>query len=205
MTDETLRSQFFPVDLPAGVTGRVVDTATAFTVGGQLRIFDPPALGHFQPPQSRQAQVQRLAESFGHSGEEAVVLYDADEKPVGWFWGYMAYADTFTIDTFGLIPGYRGRGVYSAFVRALLAYLTAVGYERVTVITHANNRAMLIANLKAGFHIAGMEVHESLGAAVKLAYLVHADRREDFGEAFRLQPDPRVEDQAGQPGPFDEE
>ncbi len=111
---------------------------------------------------------------------------------MGWFWGYMEYADTFTIDTFGLIPAYRGRGIYSAFIRVLLAYLTAVGYERVTLFTHPNNRAMLIANLKAGFSIAGMEINESTGALVKLVYHLHDDRCADFSQAFRLQPEDRI-------------
>ena len=48
---------------------------------------------------------------------------------------------------------------------------------------------MLIANLKAGFSIAGMELGESLGAGVKLVYHLHADRRTDFSRAFRLVPD----------------
>jgi RimJ/RimL family protein N-acetyltransferase len=180
------RQKFFPVELPAGVTGRWVDCDTAFEVGAITRIFDPVALGHFQTPPARREKADQLARERIESGSESVAFYDADDNPVGWFWGYMEYADTFFIDTFGLIPAYRGRGIYQAFMRTLIAYLTEVGYERVTVLTHANNRAMLIANLKAGFSIVGMEIRESTGAMVKLAYLLHADRREDFVQAFRL-------------------
>ncbi len=180
-----LRQQFFPVDLPAGVIGRAVDYDTVFEVGAALGIFDPAALGHFQTPPERRAKVEVLARLYIRPGSESVVFYHGAE-PVGWFWGYMEYADTFTIDTFGLIPEFRGKGIYQAFTRTLIAYLTAVGYERVTVITHVNNRAMLIANLKVGFNIVSLEIGEQRGAGVWLAYLLHADRRADFEEAFRL-------------------
>ena len=187
---EDTRKQFFPVELPAGVTGRVVDMPAVFAVGEAMAIFDPAALGHFQTPPSRREQIQRLERIRVPSGSESVAFYAADGTPVGWFWGYMEYADTFTIDTFGLIPAFRGLGIYSAFIRILLAYLTAVGYERVTVITHPNNRAMLIPNLKAGFCIVGMENNERGGAMVKLACHLHEDRHADFRKAFRL---PRFE------------
>lgn len=189
MLFDNIRQQFFPIELPASVIGHVVDLQTVFAVGVTTAIFDPPALGHFAPPASRQKKIKQLESIHKSSGSESIAFYNADKKPVGWFWGYMEYADTFTIDTFGLIPAYRGRGIYSAFMQPLLTYLTTIGYERVTVMTHANNRAMLITNLKAGFSIVGMENHESGGAFVKLAYHLHDDRHTDFCKAFRMQPD----------------
>jgi RimJ/RimL family protein N-acetyltransferase len=189
MVFEDLRKQFFPIELPAGVIGRVVDLQTLFEVGDITAIFDPSALGHFAPPASRHERIKQLESIHVPSGSEEIAFYNSDGKAVGWFWGYMEYADTFTIDTFGLIPEYRGHGIYRAFIRTLLTYLTDVGYERVTVITHPNNRAMLITNLKAGFSFVGMEIRESGGAMVKLAYHLHDDRRVDFRKAFRLPPD----------------
>lgn len=181
-----MRQQFFPVELPAGVIGRAVDFDTVIEVGKATRIFDPAAIGHFQIPPARQERARRLERLCIESGSESVAFYHGDQNPVGWFWGYMEYATTFTIDTFGLVAGYRHKGIYQAFMRTLLPYLTEVGYERVTVITHPNNRSMLIANLRAGFNIVGMEISESRGASVKLAYLLHEDRRADFVQAFRL-------------------
>ena len=93
------------------------------------------------------------------------------------------------LDTFGLLVEQRGKGIYRAFMRQMLAYLKDAGYERVTVCTHPNNRAMLIANLKLGFSIGGMELNASTGVLVKLIYQLHADRRADFSRAFRLLPD----------------
>jgi GNAT superfamily N-acetyltransferase len=189
MPFEASRPKYFPVELPVNVTGRWVDRDTAFEVGAIMQIFDHVARGHFQTPPARREKANQLARARIAPGSESVAFYDEADNPVGWFWGYMEFPDTFFIDTFGLIPAYRGQGIYQAFMRTLIAYLTDVGYERLIVSTGANNRAMLIANLKSGFSIVGMEIGENTGVLVKLAYHLHADRREDFVQAFRLTPD----------------
>ena len=97
---------------------------------------------------------------------------------------------TFLIDTVGLIPAYPNLGVYTAFLHGLIATLGAAGYERLTTSHHPNNRAVMIAELKAGFNIVGIELHESCGPLVKMAYLLHHDRREGFRRAFSVAPDP---------------
>jgi RimJ/RimL family protein N-acetyltransferase len=92
--------------------------------------------------------------------------------------------------SYGFLPAYRGRGLYSAFLPKYLAYVTALGQERVTTSHHPNNRAIMIAELKVGFDIVGLELHESFGPLVKMAYFVHADRRAGFEQAFNMAPDP---------------
>ena len=175
------------------VMARTVDKHTVFEINAATRIFNPDDLGLYQPPAERLTVLKGVSAQYIHSGAEAVALYNEDGEAVGWFWGYMEDRETFLIDTFGLIPTYRGHGIYQAFIPVLLAYLEAVGYERVTVHTHPNNRAMLIANLKAGFNICGMEVNESSGVLIKLVYQLHEDRRKDFGKAFRLLPEDKPE------------
>ncbi|MCL4876370.1 MAG: GNAT family N-acetyltransferase [Anaerolineae bacterium] len=190
-----IRSRYFPLQLPANVTARVVDKQTVFEVNRMTGIFRPSELGLYEPPPERQKRIGEVANQFVHPAAEAIAFYDDKETPVGWFWGYMEDTETFTIDTFGLVTAYRGNGIYRAFSRVLLAYLQEVGYERVTVCTHPNNRAMLIANLKLGFSIAGMELNARSGALVKLVYQLHPDRRADFARAFRLLPDDSPEAQ----------
>lgn len=189
MSLEAIRNQFFPASLPENVTARTVEKHTVFEINATTRIFNPADLGLYRPPAKRQTIITQVSARYSHFGAEAVAFYDETDAAVGWFWGYMEDRETFLIDTFGLIPAYRGHGIYQAFIRVLLAYLEAAGYERVTVHTHPNNRAMLIANLKAGFSICGMEMNESSGALIKLVYHLPEDRREDFSKAFRLLPD----------------
>ncbi len=65
-----------------------------------------------------------------------------------------------------------------------------MGYERLTTSHHPNNRAALIADLKAGFNIVGLELHESHGPVVKMACSLHADRRRGLEQIFSMEPEP---------------
>jgi hypothetical protein len=59
-----------------------------------------------------------------------------------------------------------------------------MGYERLTTSHGPNNRAALIADLKMGFDIVGIELHEGCGPLVKTTYHLHEDRRKAFERVF---------------------
>lgn len=199
MSLEMIRNQYFPLQLPANTSARWVSKEVAFEVGAATHIFDPAAIGMYAVPAERAAQVAEARARFNFPGAEAFAFYDEAERPIGWAWAYMENSESFTLDTFGLLREFRGQGIYRAFMRVLLAYLKDLGYERVTVYTHPNNRAMLIANLKLGFNIGGMEMNASTGILVKLIYQLHPDRRADFSRAFRLLPDDYPETELREP------
>jgi RimJ/RimL family protein N-acetyltransferase len=182
---------FFPMTLSAGVVGRLVDVETAQrareVIGPQ--IFAPrEEYGQFVVPEARRKTVDHLQEQYVDAGAKWIVFYNGQGEPVGWCYGYMEDSETFFIDTVGLVLAYRGRGIYTAFLPRLIAYLGSLGYERLTTSHHPNNRAVMIPELKAGFHIVGLELHEGCGALIKMAYLFHDDRREGFRRAFSLAP-----------------
>ncbi len=192
---EEIRKQFFPMKLPSGVIGRSRDQNTAQELIRAINhlIFPPgfkQALGLFAAPEVRRQKLERLQGLHAHSHPEWIVFHAGRDEPIGWFYGYMEDEETFFIDTIGLIPTFRGRGVYSAFLRQLIAYLRAMGYERLTTSHHPNNRAALIADLKAGFNIVGLELHESHGPMVKMACSLHGDRRRGFEQVFSMEPEP---------------
>jgi RimJ/RimL family protein N-acetyltransferase len=189
---EDIRAQFFPMSLPAGVIGNWIDRTAAGTEIQVLnaQIFRPHELRLFHVPPERQPGVQRLQQSFTRSHPECVLFTTETRLPVGWFYSYRDDAATTFIDTIGFLPAYRGRGLYSAFLPKYLAYAAALGYERVTTTHHPNNRAIMIAELKVGFNIVGLELHESHGPLIKMAYFMHADRRDGFEHAFSMAPDP---------------
>lgn len=103
-------------------------------------------MGLFTAPRERCERLERLQELHAHSRPEWIVFYSERDEPVGWFYGYMEDEETFFIDTIGLVPAFRGQGIYMAFLRQLIAYLRVIGYERVTTTHHPNNRAALIAD-----------------------------------------------------------
>jgi RimJ/RimL family protein N-acetyltransferase len=189
--DEEIHKQFFPMKLPAGVVARSMDQdAAQEPIGAINHLIFPPgfkqALGLFAAPETRRERLERLQKLHAYSQPEWIVFYNAKDEPIGWFYGYMEDGETFFIDTIGLVPAFRGRGIYSAFLRQLIAYLRAMGYERLTTSHHPNNRAALIADLKAGFDIVGIELHESHGVWLKTAYHLHEDRRQAFERVFSI-------------------
>jgi RimJ/RimL family protein N-acetyltransferase len=135
-----------------------------------------------------QRAAQQAIETINH------LIFPADFKQeAGLFEPPEAREDTYFIDTIGLVPAYRGRGIYTAFLRQLIDYLTAMGYERLTTSHHPSNRAALIADLKVGFDIVGLELDESNGVLVKTAYHLHEDRRQAFERVFRTPREPTDE------------
>jgi GNAT superfamily N-acetyltransferase len=187
--DEEIRKQFFPMNLPSGIVARSMDQdTTQESIGAINHLIFPPdfkqAAGLFEAPEARRERLVHLKKLHAYSQPEWLVFYNAKSEPIGWFFGYMEDEDTFFIDTFGLIPAFRGQGIYSAFLRQLIAYVKAIGYERLTTSHSPNNRAALIADLKVGFDIMGLELHESHGPLVKTAYHLHEDRRQAFERVF---------------------
>jgi RimJ/RimL family protein N-acetyltransferase len=187
--DEEIRKQFFPMKLPSGIVARSMDQDAAQESIGAINHLIFPAdfkqtVGLFEAPETRRERLEHLQKLHAYSQSEWIVFYNAKDEPIGWFYGYMEDRETFFIDTIGLVPAFRGQGIYSAFLRQLISYLRAVGYERLTTSHHPNNRAALIADLKAGFDIVGLELHESHGPLLKTAYHLHADRRQAFERVF---------------------
>jgi GNAT superfamily N-acetyltransferase len=187
--DKTIHKQFFPMQLPSGVVARSMDQDAALEAISTINHLIFPAdfkqsVGLFEVPEARHEGLEHLQKLHARSSPEWLVFYNAEDEPVGWFYGYMEDEETFFIDTIGLVPTFRRQGIYSAFLRQLIAYLRAIGYERLTTSHGPNNRAALIADLKAGFDIVGLELHEGHGPLVKTAYHLHEDRRQAFERVF---------------------
>ena len=189
---EDIRSKFFPMSLPAGVTGEwVIRSEVAAEIKGiNAQIFDRHEMRLFQIPVEREAQARRLQQSHTPSNPEYVLFYNAAHQAIGWFYCYREEATTAFIDTVGFLAEYRGRGLYTAFLRKYLTYAAALGFERVATTHHPNNRGIMIAELKAGFNTVGLELHESNGPQIKMVYFIHLDRRAGFEDVFSMAPDP---------------
>jgi len=201
--DEKIHKQFFPMKLPSGVVARSIDQGAAqeFIKVINHLIFPPDykqSVGLFEVPAARHEKHEHLRKMHARSSPEWLVFFNAEDEPIGWFWGFMEDEETFFIDTIGFIPAFRGQGIYGAFLKQFIAYLRAMGYERLTTSHGPNNRAALIADLKMGFDIVGIELHEGCGPLVKTAYHLHEDRRQAFERVFSTprestnEADPRI-------------
>ncbi len=67
-------------------------------------------------------------------------------------------------------PAYHRRGIYSEIIARALAYSDALGYAVVISEHSPANNAVLIAKLRAGFRITGLDIDGAFGISVMLAY-----------------------------------
>lgn len=190
--DEEIRKQFFPMKLPSDTVGRSMDEdAAQEPIRAINHLIFPQdfkqVAGLFGTPEKRHEKLERLRKQHAYSQPEWILFYDGKDAPIGWFFGYMEDEETFFIDTIGFVPEFRGQGIYTDFLKQLIACLKAMGYERLTTSHHPNNRAALIADLKVGFNIVGLELHESHGPLVKMAYHLHGDRHRGFERIFSME------------------
>jgi RimJ/RimL family protein N-acetyltransferase len=190
---DDIRSTFFPVELAPGITARPIENRDdLWDIISPLMdaVFTPFAeLGAYEMPDERWEQIKPLREVFAQTHHEQFVFYNAQNEPVGWSYGEMLDTVTFFMTNTAVLPAYRRRGVYSAFLKQYLRYLGALGYERVTSKHQTNNAPVIIAKLKAGFVITGLDLDERWGAQVGLGYFFHDDRRRGYERAYALQGD----------------
>ncbi len=103
---------------------------------------------------------------------------------VGWTFGYQKEWTTFYMTNTAIFETHRRKGIYTALLNKVLALLKDKGFRRVTSRHGANNNAVLIPKLKAGFVISGLEISEAFGILVHLTYFFKEEERKIM--AFRV-------------------
>ncbi|MEO1451266.1 MAG: GNAT family N-acetyltransferase [Bacteroidota bacterium] len=101
-----------------------------------------------------------------------------EDQPIGFSYGVQNAEDTFHMASTGLLPEFRGKGLYSAFLKALVEYLGREGFQKVQSYHHPSNVGVLIPKLKNGFVITGMELNEVYGSLLKLTCFTNPARKE---------------------------
>lgn len=195
MFDE-LRARHFPCPLTPDVVAVAVEAPTFWRALAAIPQADEPftpleQLGNYAPPAERAAHAQPLRAVAAATHHEHLLLMQG-ERCVGWSQGMLRDPDTFFMAYSRVVRSQQRRGLYTALLHALLPYLGALGYERVTSNHMVTNRAVLIAKLKAGFVISGMVLDERYGAQVSLTYLCHTDRRTGFARAYSVEDYPGI-------------
>ncbi len=184
-----IRTQFFPFELDEGITAEAVNSQTLNAIWSVFdQAFHDDLMVSFRTPPEREAQQTPLKRAFASAHHERFIFYTQNRQIAGWSWGDMRDTESFFMTNSGILPAYRQRGIYSAFLKQFIAYLTACGYERIVSAHQINNRPILIAKLKAGFTVTGFDLDERWGAQVVLTYFTHIDRTQGFEKAFAMEP-----------------
>lgn len=85
------------------------------------------------------------------------------------------------MQTSAVAPSHRRRGVYTALARHIIGWAREQGFAEVTSKHLATNNPILIAKLKLGFHIVGLELIPEWGTLVSLALPLDPSREALYG------------------------
>jgi GNAT superfamily N-acetyltransferase len=161
--------------LPGGVTMRPVDAAAWHQVVDAMwnGSLDRPGLDLgplFAPDQT--AAIGDLDAIVGDRLEHRL-LFEHGGEVVGGYWGQQETFGRYYMTVSVLAPAWRGRGLYSALLPRVVACAADSGFREIYSRHRADNNAILVPKLRAGFVIAAFEVAPRWGFTVHLRkYLV---------------------------------
>ncbi len=118
----------------------------------------------------------------GKGYELRVGAYDR-EQLVGWSFGQQDGFDNFYMQSSGVLPAYRRRGIYTRLLSKVLAEAETYGFSRICSLHVCTNNAVLIPKLKAGFIVTGLRLHAQFGVMAELSYCF--DEKLEAGYRFR--------------------
>lgn len=105
---------------------------------------------------------------------------DNSNKIVALYHGWQKCHDSYYMQTSFVHKDYRRKGIYSALVDRILEYTKFLGFCRVLSCHSPCNNPVLVAKLKKGFHIAGMDIDAAFGTNIWLCYFHNIDMKRAF-------------------------
>lgn len=103
---------------------------------------------------------------------------------IGWSYGWQdSNVTDFYVGSSLIVPEHRNKGLYSKMSQKLLAICEREGFSAVRSSHICTNNPILIAKLKLGFMINGLEQNDTMGTLVQMIYHFNELRRK--GSLFR--------------------
>lgn len=99
-----------------------------------------------------------LLDRLPHLAEPSLWLAESNSEWVAFKLGYRRGQTNFYSWLGGVDPDHRRRGLAAELTRRQHEEAAANGYAHIETRTRAANNAMIIVNLRQGFHVAGFEV-----------------------------------------------
>jgi GNAT superfamily N-acetyltransferase len=152
---------------------------------GAMQSIDIRTVDSFPEPAFSRLQRSVFAEVEQYSAELASVLqaeegaagapirthcavfrlgaYDGDEL-VGWSYGWMERSNVLYMANSGVLASHRGRGIYMALLDAMREYASTEGAWAIRSQHSVLNNPVIIAKLRAGFHVSGLMQSAHMGS-----------------------------------------
>jgi GNAT superfamily N-acetyltransferase len=123
----------------------------------------------------------RLQESRGTRPLRELWRVLGGDRQVALFSGGQRDDTTWMMTHAQVHPDERGKGIYSAIVRLIIAYTGELGFEQIVSQHSPSNNGVIIPKLRAGFMITALEVDPAHGTSVVLSYFHDPAQRAAFG------------------------
>jgi GNAT superfamily N-acetyltransferase len=98
------------------------------------------------------------------------ILVSAGDEVIGAYWGMQETWQRYYMVYSVIHRDWQGRGLYKALLSRVMQAATDAGFREIYSRHRADNNAILVPKLKAGFTIAAMEVTPRFGLLVHLRY-----------------------------------
>lgn len=105
-----------------------------------------------------------------------LVAYDGD-KVIGWSSGDQMGKSIFYMRNSAVLAEYRRQGIYSHMLKLMMQKISGLGFQEIYSRHSPTNTEVLIAKMKHGFVIGGMELTDVFGTLVVLKYYYKDERR----------------------------
>jgi GNAT superfamily N-acetyltransferase len=122
--------------------------------------------------EEQRAHVADLGAVLGKPLAHRVVLLDGEDV-IGGYLGQQSVLGRYHMVSSVVAPAYQGRGIYRELLARVVAAVRDSGFTEIHSWHRADNNAVIVPKLRAGFLIMGFEVTTRFGVLVQLRrYLV---------------------------------
>lgn len=102
--------------------------------------------------------------------ENIYALLMSGDQCVGWHHGFQDGPFSYYMCNSAIVPEYRRQGCYAWLAQQVMNEVHSRGYHRIKSRHHPTNTPVLIAKLKLGFVISGLQVTANFGTLVELEW-----------------------------------
>ncbi|ATB41110.1 hypothetical protein CYFUS_006572 [Cystobacter fuscus] len=102
------------------------------------------------------------------------------EHVAAMFLGRQQREDVYLMDLSIVHPDARRKGLYSALIQRLISYTRALGFHRILSSHAPSNNPVIIAKLKQGFSITGLEIDAEVGPNLLLTYFHNPEQKRAY-------------------------
>lgn len=118
---------------------------------------------------SERRHVKELDSQLDQRFSLRLALYNEKEL-VGWTYGWQESEGVFYMSNSAIVMKHRRKGLYSKLLEMIIGITNDMGFQTLYSKHLMSNNPVIIAKLKAGFHITGIEMSEDFGSMLKMAY-----------------------------------